>query len=365
MVNKPGQSLVERIVRAELRQRTAYHVTDATGLVKLDAMENPYPWPHELIEPWLEDLRTVSLNRYPDSCPRSLQEAIRSVFGVTPDIDLLFGNGSDEIIQMLCLAIDSQATVMALEPSFSMYRNIAAACGRRYVAVNLQDDFSLSLETMLDAMERHQPELLFLALPNNPTANSIPHEQLDCVIRQAPGVVVVDEAYQIFADTNYLARVADYDNLLVMRTFSKMGLAGLRLGMLFGDARWLQELNKVRLPYNIGTLTQVTAAFALRNYDVFRRQAAAIRRDREELVQALNQLSEVTAYPSQANFILFRVSLGRAAEIFEQLKTEGVLIKNLDGGGTLLDNCLRVTVGTRTENKAFLAALDKAIQKAA
>jgi len=356
-----AESLTERVarwVRPEIRALSAYHVPNAAGLIKLDAMENPYGWPPEMLSQWLETLRQVELNRYPDPIARELKDRLRTAMAVPPGADILLGNGSDEIIQMLLLALaDSQQTVLSVEPGFVMYHMIATFAGMQYVGVPLKADFSLDTDAVLAAIAKHQPAIVFLAYPNNPTGNLFSEADIKTIIQATPGVVVIDEAYHAFADESFMPQVMDYDNLLVMRTVSKMGLAGLRLGLLAGPAAWLDEFEKVRLPYNINVLTQASAEFALQHAEVLQAQTDQIKQDRNWLDQALRQIDGLTVYPSRANFILFRVPDGQADVLFEALKAAGVLVKNLDKAGGLLKDCLRVTVGTPTENTAFISAL--------
>jgi histidinol-phosphate aminotransferase len=212
------------------------------------------------------------------------------------------------------------------------------------------------------AIEQHQPAVIFIAYPNNPTGNLFDTDVVEEIIRIAPGLVVVDEAYHPFAQTSFMPKLNDYDQLLVMRTVSKMGLAGLRLGLLCGDEQLINEINKLRLPYNINVLTQYSASFILENAGFLDAQAEMIRADREHLLNQLSVLEDIEVFPSQANFILFRVKHGSATEVFACLRDDGVLIKNLDKPGPL-QSCLRVTVGTSEENQAFLQALDRALLK--
>jgi histidinol-phosphate aminotransferase len=214
---------------------------------------------------------------------------------------------------------------------------------------------------MLTAIERDDPAVIFLAYPNNPTGNLYPQAEVEAVLRAARGLVVLDEAYHAFAGASFMTHLKDFDNLLVMRTVSKQGLAGLRLGLLAGAPDWLAEFDKLRLPYNINVLTQISVDFALRHADVLEAQAAQLRHDRETLFAALSHLPDVRVWPSRANFLLFK-TLGRSArEVFEELQRRGVLIRNLDKPGTALEGCLRVTIGTPEENDAFLAALAGAL----
>ena len=343
-------------IREEVRTLTAYHVPDAAGMVKLDAMENPYGLPEALQAEVARLAAGAALNRYPDPSARTLQARLREAFAVPGGADLLLGNGSDELIQIVLLATARPgAVVLAPEPTFVMYRLLARLCGMEYVGVPLDADFRLNPERLLAAVREHRPAVVFLAYPNNPTGNLWDAAVIEDVLAAAPGLVVVDEAYHAFAGRTFLDRLADHPRLLVMRTLSKLGLAGLRLGVLAGAREWLAEFDKVRLPYNINVLTQHVAECVLTRPEALLDQARAILDQRAALNARLATLPGVTVFPSDANFILFRVPDAPAA--FQGLKTRGVLIKNLHGAHPLLDHCLRVTVGTPAENRTFLDAL--------
>ncbi|MDO8925407.1 MAG: histidinol-phosphate transaminase [Sideroxyarcus sp.] len=354
----------ERLIRPEILALHAYHVPPAAGMVKLDAMENPHLLPQSLRDEIARLVADAAINRYPDAAAQQLKAAIARVSGLPAGMEVLLGNGSDEIIQLLALAVArSDAVLLSVEPSFVMYRMIATFVGMRYVGVPLDKDFSLDLQAMLETIKREQPALIFLAYPNNPTGNLFDSYSLKKIIEAAPGLVVVDEAYYAFARDSFIPHLARYDNLLVMRTFSKLGMAGLRLGFLAGSAAWLSQLEKLRLPYNVGVLPQLVAAKLLEHHDVLLAQAESIRQERARMLAALNAVVGVRTYSSEANFILFRVA--RATKIFEGLKQRGVLIKNLDGGHPALADCLRVTVGTKQENAQFLSALQDTINQLA
>lgn len=351
-------NLIEQWIRPEIRALSAYHVPAPGDLIKLDAMENPYTWEPELIDAWLEMLRGVSVNRYPDPSSARLKVRLREAMAVPPGADILLGNGSDEIIQMIAMALAAPGrVVMAPEPSFVMYRMIATFVGMDYVGVPLDAEFKLDIDATLSAIAEHQPAVIFLAYPNNPTGNLFPVEHVEAILKASPGLVVVDEAYAPFTDASFMSRLGEFDNLVVMRTVSKMGLAGLRLGLLAGSSAWLNEFDKLRLPYNINVLTQASADFALANAEVFDRQTRAIRAERERMLIELAAIDGLTVYPSDANFILLRTPAGRAGAIFIALKAGGVLIKNVSGVGGSLSDCLRVTVGRPEENDAFLRVL--------
>ena len=365
MAEKEVGELVQRVeqwVRPEIRALSAYHVPDPGDLIKLDAMENPYTWDEELLEDWLAVMRETPVNRYPDPAANALRDRLRESMQVPEGAEILLGNGSDELIQIVAMAVSGEGRkVMAPEPSFVMYKMIATFLDMDYVGVPLNSDFELDMEVMLAAIQEHQPAVIFLAYPNNPTGNLFPETDIERILNAAEGLVVVDEAYAPFADASFMNRIGEFPNLLVMRTVSKMGLAGLRLGLLAGDPAWLGEFDKLRLPYNINVLTQASADFALRHQAVFDAQTEVIKAERELELEALREMAGLTVYDSRANFILFRTPLGRATEIFNALKEQGVLIKNLSGAGGSLSDCLRVTVGTPEENQAFLTALRKGL----
>lgn len=352
------------LIRPEIQALHAYHVPPSTGLIKLDAMENPYLLPQTLRDEIARMVADAAINRYPDAGAHELKDHIRSVTNLPSGMDVLLGNGSDEIIQVLAMAVAKpSAVLLSVEPSFVMYKMIAAFTGMRYVGVPLTQDFSLDLQATLDAIKREQPALVFLAYPNNPTGNLFDAEAVKRIIEASPGLVVVDEAYYAFASDSFIPQLAHYDNLLVMRTFSKLGMAGLRLGFLAGSTAWLAQLEKLRLPYNVGVLPQLVASKLLQHHDVLLAQAASIKQERTRLMSGLSAITGVKAYPSEANFILFRVA--KATQIFESLKQRGVLIKNLNGGHPALTDCLRVTVGTPEEGARFITALQDSINQLA
>jgi len=358
----PKNNLLSSIFRKEVLAMSAYKVADATGLIKLDAMENPYTWPEDIKKDWLETLKDCPLNRYPDPEAKPLTATIKRLNQIPDQFDVLLGNGSDEIIQLLLMALPSNASVLAPDPGFVMYKQLSLCLGLTYHAIPLlTDNFDLDLPAMLAAIEQHQPSVIFLAYPNNPTGNLFSEASIREIIEAAKGLVVIDEAYEPFADASLIGSLGQYDNLLVMRTVSKLGLAGLRLGYIAGKPDIIEQLHKIRLPYNINILTQVSADFALSNKALFDQQTQQICAERSIVFNKLNELDGIKAYPSAANFILFKTPENRATEIFASLKQQGVLIKNLSGHGGILADCLRVTVGKPEENAAFLAALAKSL----
>ncbi len=352
-----------RWIRPVIKKIHAYHVADASGLIKLDAMENPYQLSVDLTAQLQARLAAADLNRYPDPAASELREKLRQVMQVPQDKEIVLGNGSDELIQMLAMAVaERDVCLMSFDPGFVMYKMIADFVGIQYVGVSLTEDFALDMEKTRAAIAQHQPAIIFIAYPNNPSANCYSEKDIEEIISIAPGMVVLDEAYHPFAQSSFMSRLSDFDNLLVMRTVSKMGLAGLRLGLLCGHPDIIKEIDKIRLPYNINVLTQVAAGFVLDNAGELAQQAKLIRDERERLLEKMQALPGLQVFPSQANFVLFRLLEKNANDVFESIKQSGVLIKNMKADDGLLKNCLRVTVGTPEENGAFLAALVSAMK---
>nr|VFJ95455.1 MAG: histidinol-phosphate aminotransferase [Candidatus Kentron sp. LFY] len=351
-------TLIDEWVRPEVRALSGYHVPDGSDVIKLDAMENPYRWPSELRQACLERLEKVSMNRYPDPSPHTLKELLRETMEISHGMEILLGNGSDELIQLIGLMLQGPSRcILAPEPTFAMYRLIAIALGLRFVGVPLKNDFSLDGAAMLKAIREYRPAAIFLSYPNNPTGGLFDSGDISAILAETPGLVIIDEAYTWFAQTSKMDWLHDHPNLIVLRTLSKLGFAGLRLGFAVGHPAWIAEMNKLRLPYNINTLTQVSATLALQNIGVFEEQVAWILRDREILFDELAAMDGITAWASHANFILFRAGTKCAEEIHAKLRESNILVKNLHDSHPLLKNCLRVTVGKPHENRAFLDTL--------
>ena len=352
----------QQLLRTEIANMRGYHVADAGGCVKLDAMENPYGWPEALQKQWLGVLEKAALNRYPDSQAEQLRQNFSKTFSVPAGMHLIFGNGSDELIQLLILSIAKpDACILTVTPSFSMYRIIAEFVGVRVIEVPLSaNSFDLQVDQVCAAVQENDPAVVFLDCPNNPTGMLWPQQQIEQIVQHSSGLVVIDEAYTPFASHTMMPLVEKYSHVLMLRTLSKMGLAGLRLGCLLGARQWLEEFDKLRLPYNVNVLTQLSAGFALDNISVLEEQTRLICEQRELLFKAMRAIKSIQVFPSEANFILFRTLDKSADAVFSQLLEHGVLIKNV-ADGLLLENCLRVTVGTEKENRTFLDALHSAL----
>ncbi|HZT63551.1 MAG TPA: histidinol-phosphate transaminase [Burkholderiales bacterium] len=350
----------KEIVREDVRAMKAYPVPQADGLVKLDAMENPYGLPQALQREIAEAVSRVAINRYPDPTAPALVRRLRETMRIPPELDLMLGNGSDEIIHIIVQSVARRgAVVLAPRPSFVMFSAYAGLAGLEYVGVLLRPDFTLDTQAFLEAMARHRPAVVFIAYPNNPSGNLFDEESIARVAAAAPGLVVIDEAYHAFARKTFMTRLGEFPNLIVMRTLSKLGLAGIRLGYAVGRPEWIREFDKVRSPYNVNSLTHVVAERILAHHDVLDAQARSIADERQRLDAELRRLSRVTVFPSDANFILVRVP--DAAAVFEGMRRRGVLIKNLDTGVPLLEGCVRLTIGTPEENRRCLEAFAESL----
>jgi histidinol-phosphate aminotransferase len=350
-------------IRPDVRAMHAYAVQGASGFLKLDAMENPHTLSPALQELLGRRLGALAINRYPGERGDLLRDALREHARMPAGFELILGNGSDELISLVTMACDMPgATVLAPVPGFVMYAVSAQLQGLRFVGVPLTADFELDGPAMLEAIAREKPAIVHLAYPNNPTANLWDDAVIEQIVQAQGaqgGLVVIDEAYQPFAARSYLDRAARHGHVLLMRTLSKFGLAGVRLGYLMGPAALVAEIDKVRPPYNVSVLNCECALFALEHADVFAAQAEDIRAQRAWVVAELARMPGVRQWPSEANMVLIRV--GDAAKTFEGMKARGVLVKNVSKMHPLLANCLRLTVGTADDNARMLAALESSL----
>ena len=350
-------------LRPDVQAMHAYAIQDCTGMVKLDAMENPYQLPPALQAELGQRLGALAVNRYPGARIDDLRAALARHVALPSGCALLLGNGSDELISLLALACAMPgASVLAPVPGFVMYAMSAQLQGLAFHGVPLTPDFELDEAAMLAAIAQHRPAITYLAYPNNPSANlwdDAVIERIILAVGEQGGLVVMDEAYQPFASKSYIDRMDRHGHVLLMRTLSKFGLAGVRLGYLMGPQALIEQLDKVRPPYNVSVLNCECALFALEHEAVFAAQALAIREQRAMLFEALADFPGVRAYPSEANMILLRVP--DAQRSFNGLRQRKVLVKNVSSLHPLLANCLRLTVGTADENRLMLAALQESL----
>lgn len=355
------QDRLTNLLKPAVLDAGAYNMAESTDMIKLDAMENPFTWPAAVQQEWLNTLANTDVNRYPDGSASHIKKILRRVLNIPASHGVLLGNGSDEIIQILLLSLRPGAgLVLVPEPTFIMYRLIAAYTGLPFQGVPLGANFELDHEAMIAAIKQHQPGIIFLASPNNPTGNVFNQATVESIIEAAPGLVVLDEAYYVFAGQNMAGLSDKYDHVLIMRTLSKLGLAGLRIGILSGTPQWIAQFDKIRLPYNIGTLNQEAMAFIADHMDVLTDQARILVQQRDVLFTAMNDLEQVRVWPSQANFLLFKIN--SAGAVYQALRNKGILVKNLDNTHPQTQDCLRVTIGTAEQNALFLQTLKQIVQ---
>ena len=373
MTNQTNKVL--RFIRPDVQAMHAYAVQHSVGMVKLDAMENPFTLSPELQAQLGARLGAVEVNRYPGARIEDLKNALSRYVDLPEGLGLMLGNGSDELISLLSMACAMpNATVLAPEPGFVMYGMSAKLQGLHYIGVPLKADFELDEIAMSAAIAQHEPAIVYIAYPNNPTANLWDADTIRRLITQVSaygGLVVMDEAYQPFSSKSWLDEIRQHPaanaNVLLMRTLSKFGLAGIRLGYMIAPTALINEIDKLRPPYNVSVLNAECALFALEHTEVFAQQAAVIRTEREALFQALQHMTGVTPYASEANMMVLRFNgnsdtdKDAANRAFEVLKAHRVLVKNVSKMHPLLANCLRLTIGTPDENKQLLAALQAAL----
>ena len=353
---------IANFIRDDIKSMSAYRIADLPeGFIKLDAMESPYhPFARfpELSNEWLRLIAQAQIHLYPNPAASGLQETLRKAFDIPESAAIALGNGSDELIQFMTLLVaQSGATMLAVEPSFVMYRHNAELYGMNYVGVPLNEDFTLDLPAVLSAIEKHQPALIFIAYPNNPTGVCFRREEVEAIIRAAQGIVVVDEAYGAFSRDSFLPQAGSVENLVVMRTISKIGFAGLRIGYATGSPAVMGELAKILPPYNMNQLSLATAKFALQHHDVIQTTIDILKTERERVSNELSAIGRLKAFPSEANFIT--VGVPDADALFNTLKENRILIKKLHGTHPLLAQCVRITIGSPEQNDAVLDIIRK------
>ena len=352
---------IDDLVAKGILRQSGYLTPEVSGTIKMDANENPFSMQEPLKRKLLERMRKVEFNRYPMAGSPELRERFAQYYGVKKDM-IMPGNGSDELIQALCFALQGKIRgVLVPVPTFSMYKIIAINTGNKIAEVPLDKKFDLDVEAVTGRIKANFPALIFLSCPNSPTGNIFSRKKIEAIIKKTPGIVVIDEAYSAFSGQTMLPLMKKYDNVIFLKTLSKLGMASLRLGFLIGNKDIVAQLDKVRLPYNINSLTQTAAGFFLDYQGEFALQIGEIVARREELYQGLRQIAGIRPYPSRANFIFFSCAFD-SNRIYNSLVAEGIVVKNLDIP-PLMPNCMRVTVGSKKENEALLKALKKVTEE--
>ena len=346
---------IRDLVGKDIFEQSGYIAPELAGEIKMDANENPFTIGEPLKRVLRERIRGIDLNRYPVAGAPELREKFAGYFGVKKNM-IMPGNGSDELIQILCMTMKGRIKgVLVPVPTFSMYKIIAINTGNKVVEVPLDKKFDLDVEAITGRIKSNFPALIFLSCPNSPTGNLFSRGKIEAIIKKTPGIVVIDEAYARFSGQSQISLLKKYDNLIFINTLSKLGMASIRVGFLIGNPDIIAQLDKVRLPYNINSLSQIAAGFFLDYEKEFSKQIKEIIQRREELYRGLSQIKWIKTYPSRANFIFFSCAFD-SNRIYNRLAREGIVVKNLNIL-PLMPNCMRVTVGSKKENEALLKAL--------
>ncbi|MBI5750209.1 MAG: histidinol-phosphate transaminase [Nitrospinae bacterium] len=356
---------ITNLVKKDVRELKPYQVESIQCRIKLDAMENPYPMPESLMRKVMEGVSRVEINRYPDPSASRLKSIISAQTGISLD-SIIIGNGSDELIQMILTIFGEEGDkVLFPAPTFSMYDIISKSLSLETEAVPLREDWELPLDKFLHEIERIKPKVIFISYPNNPTGNCFDRESILKILQKAKGIVVIDEAYYDFSRKTFLPYLKEFKNLIIIRTLSKIGMAGLRIGYLMADKEICRELNKVRLPYNSNSVSQEIASIILENRIEIQKQIEAIILERDRLTERLKEIKGIKPFFSETNFVLFKLVVSEAnlkvrdgKDMFLRLANSGILVRNF-GSDSYLKDCLRVTVGTHEEDNKFLDVIQK------
>lgn len=349
---------IHDLVRDDIKGLVPYEPHLFNNVIKMDANENPHSFPADVITNIFSGLNGEDFIRYPDPLGLELKGKISQFTGEPPE-NIVLGNGSDELIQLILQTFGGPGRRVVIPvPTFSMYRIHGEITGTIPLEVPRDDSFGLVTGELLAEMRHPDTRVTFIASPNNPTGNCIPIDEISSLVKGVESLVVVDEAYIDFGGETSLPLLRTYPNLVILRTFSKIGLAGLRVGYLLANRDVTHELSKVKQPYNVNTVSQKAAGAVLDHWPVFREQIAEIAAERDRLAEGMKKMPGVRVYPSQANFILFSTPIP-AGEVHRQLLEDRILTRYGLGRTHGLENCLRVTIGTKQENTLFLEKLNE------
>ena len=347
-------TFIEQWLRSDIMNINAYHVPESKNLLKLDAMESPIGIPSDLMGEFLKYIEQAEVNRYPDAESLKLKDTLRSLMEISKEFEVLLGNGSDELIQLLALACNEGDLIMSFEPSFVMYEMVSKYAHLKYHGIKLDSSFDINLSEAIHTIKSKNPKLIFIAYPNNPTGNAFDYDAILEIIKTSKALVVLDEAYYAYSDRSFLSEISNFSNLVVLRTISKIGLAGLRLGLLIGSRETIVQLNKLRLPYNINALTQASADFLLQDKKRIKKNAEVLIGERQRLFEELSLISQLKVFPSQTNFLL--INCDNAQSLHNSLVENGILVKGFSSDSDLSD-FIRISVSVPNENNTLIAAI--------
>lgn len=354
--------MINNLVSKRARELESYKVEPQLSGIALDKNEIPWSLEGKAQEALIERLRTMEFNRYPDSSCTALKAAISKYTGIgTSSIGV--GNGSDELIYVLLQTfIEPEDAIALYNPSFSMYKIYGNVCGARIWEYELDQDFRIKLDEFITGIQKEKPKIVFLCNPNNPTGSRLELGELEQLLKSTTGIVVVDEAYYEFSGVTASKLLLEYENLIILRTFSKaFGLAGLRIGYMLASPEVISYIDRVRSPFNVNAFAQLAAEVALENLDLVSERTEIIKGERERLSKLLAELKGIKCFDSWSNFILIRTPF--ACEVNKKLKEAGIYIRGFSSPA--LEDCLRVTIGSRLENDAFYEALKEVLYERA
>jgi histidinol-phosphate aminotransferase len=348
---------LDNLVRPNVKSLKAYHVDNHDCKIKLHANENPFPLPTEILDLISCSFKNFQFNRYPDPGCQQLRKAISTATDI-PAQNLVVGNGSDELLQLILQVFCEPGDGVAFpDPSFAMYSILAKSMDLKPVPFSLNDQWDFKADSFLEIAEQTKTKVVFFSFPNNPTGNCFSSEEIEKTLDNFQGIVVLDEAYYDFAQKTFKNRLETNNNLIVLRSLSKIGLAALRVGFAAASPLIVEELNKIRLPYNSNSVSQMVANEVLNQFHLIQKQIDLIIQERTHLFEELSKLNEIEVFPSDSNFLLFKTSQN-SGEVFQKLAQKDILLRDLSSHPKL-KNCLRVTIGTPDENSNFLQEIEK------
>ncbi|MBZ5551192.1 MAG: histidinol-phosphate transaminase [Acidobacteriia bacterium] len=345
-------------IRPNVRELVPYSLEHVDARVKLDMNENPLDTPEVIKAAVIEQLQHREWTRYPELVPRRLLTKLSRFVG-WPEDGLLVGNGSNEILKTILMAVAGPGSrVTVVQPSFSVYQQLIRITGAEYRPVLLTPELQFDIEAI--CQQARGSDLTIVCVPNNPTGTRLDPEAIREILSSTSGLVIVDEAYHEFSGMSCFDLLRKFSNLILLRTFSKaMAMAGLRIGYLLADPQITAEVAKAKLPYNLNFVSIAAAEAGLDHIELLQANVQRVIDLRATLTARLNRMAGVETFPSGANFILFRTPLPGSA-LFESLYAQSVLVRDVSKA-PLLDRCLRVTVGNAEENEVFLAAVKRSL----
>lgn len=334
----------------------AYTLKPIECPIKLNQNESPFDVPERIKSEIVHKLEKSRWNIYPEFIPETLYEKIANYFNLSKS-NLLIGNGSNEMIfTILSATMDNTKKVIIPTPTFTVYNLISSNLNAQIKHIMLKDDFSFDTDKIIEE-GKEEGCLTIICSPNNPTGTCMSREEIENVVSKSGGLVVIDEAYIHFGGNSVLDLIEKYNNLIVLRTFSKaFGLAGLRIGIMLSNKNLITELSKVKLPYNLNIFTLITLESIFNNMNFVNTNIQNINSEKIFLEKRLNDFSKLKVIPSSANFFLIKVD--DSNYIFNELLKDGILVRDVTGY-PMLDNCLRISVGDRKSNLALLKSLER------